>query len=652
MSETKQSSNKSAQGWDEVKRLKETSREAINEAFAANGGRARGYKSAVCCPFHDDRFESADIRLRGGKWYFKCHKENICLDVWDLEARALGKTTAQHLGEQAREFSKNPDSVKVWNHRKTFVGEKSRQAFATFDEALTSRVEFALKRCPTVEVEGIYAYDCDLNDEFSRFCIVRLKDPVSGKKYFPQFHQSLLDGKWYVESPTADLLKSTNGRLPLLNRRKALESETILIVEGEQKVEYFERLGIKGITAVSAPLGAKTGSVKNTFWQDLAGKKVIVWGDKDEADSETGIKQGDLFVKDCLEELSKLVPECSLSRVRTEELEIETGDLVDFLKLFEGLPEERLREEVMCVLGSAEKFNASGSLKEHYLAIGRGEFDHIHFHAAPQLSRLTQAVTPGSTVLVAGNPGAGKSYHILEQVWRWYLEKQVPLAIYELEKNKDFWLKRAHSQMAGKSQLTSVDWVEENVSEALALYDEYAEDLDRFSRVITPMPTDKPLKLLEIADWIEAEARQGKRIVIVDPVTMGLKSANGWLDDFDFMVRCNQISAAHGCTIILITHPKNESVVSGKPSLGSLAGGTAYYRFADVVLWFKKHKQEQTEVIDLTGDGRDEFKQAMQYRHEIQIWKSRNGAGDGVHLAILWDSNTSRFAEIGEILGE
>ena len=71
---------------------------SLLEQVLRQAGATNTHRSAICCPFHEDRRPSGSIRQSAaGNWYFYCYACDIADDVWALRARTSGMSIAEVL---------------------------------------------------------------------------------------------------------------------------------------------------------------------------------------------------------------------------------------------------------------------------------------------------------------------------------------------------------------------------------------------------------------------------------------------------------------------------------------------------------------------------------------------------------------------------
>ena len=136
---------------------------------------------------------------------------------------------------------------------------------------------------------------------------------ANGSKWIRAFH---FDGASFVAREP-----NFTGGKPLYRLHELLNADTgqaVWVVEGEQKADYLHSLGLIATTS-----GGKA-SANTTDWQPLAGRKVIVWPDNDDA--------GQSYQSDVATVLSGLG--CELWAVDVAQLDLpHKGDVIDFVRM-------------------------------------------------------------------------------------------------------------------------------------------------------------------------------------------------------------------------------------------------------------------------------------------------------------------------------
>ena len=263
------------------------------------------------------------------------------------------------------------------------------------------------------------------------------------------------------------------------------------------------------------------------------------------------------------------------------------------------------------------------------------------------VTRGTQALLPGNVVILCGDPGDGKSLWLLEALAHWH-DNGVPCAIYELEQTRAYHLKRALAQRVGASWLTDLEAVNARPDEAMAHHAEHEAWTDAIGRRMYDAPNE-PIKLLALTEWIEARASEGARIIAIDPITAAETSERPWDDAQKFLHSVKPILDRHGASLVLVTHPKKGKQKGTPSTLDDLAGGAAWQRFAQCILWMQRHDDPKTVNVKRFGEAMP-IPQAEQINRTLRVMKARDGCGAGWQLAFDFDPQTLRFHERGAIV--
>jgi hypothetical protein len=148
------------------------------------------------------------------------------------------------------------------------------------------------------------------------FARLRLKHPETGEKWIRPL-RSDTSGVYELKAPEFD------GGAPLYNLHRlcdpARQSERVILVEGEYKVDM---LALRGIVATTSG-GAQ--SVEATDWQPATGRNVLIWSDNDTAGAD--------YAQHAADKLKALGCEVAFIDVAALNLPAK-GDVVDWLKAF------------------------------------------------------------------------------------------------------------------------------------------------------------------------------------------------------------------------------------------------------------------------------------------------------------------------------
>src|SRR5262249_19082036 len=147
------------------------------------------------------------------------------------------------------------------------------------------------------------------------------------------------------------------------------------------------------------------------------------------------------------------------------------------------------------------------------------------------------------------------------------------------------------------------------------------------------MAPDKQVTHADLLAWVKARAEDGCRVIGVDPVTALAVDDKPWIADSKFMAEAKAIVRRHGCSLLLVTHPRVGGKGKSVNPLDALAGGAAFVRFAQTVLWFYCHDTGRQccwhAEVGGVSSGR--------VNRSVRIAKARNAAGGGRDVAFHFD---------------
>ncbi len=548
------------------------------------------FKGNNCkCPFHEDTHPSGSIYADDmGVWRFKCQALSCGFggDIFDVQAK-LRNTTAAEVLRADNEPSRKP----------------TPKVYATLDD---------LKVAMPGEVEAVYQYT-DPTGKVDMI-VIRCKTPA-GKTFRQARPQA---GGYVMQAPAKPW--------PLYNRARMQAADTVVVVEGESCVHALHGAGV---IATTAPGGALKGGCAD--WQPLAGKNVILWPDCDEP--------GRKHMAQVEAILQSLEPSPRIAVVDPVDLDLEDKeDVVDFIAQLETLQID-VQSGLMEAVGAAKPKGVASGVGELIESTISGKRRAIHWPWGC-IGGLTKALLPGTVTLVCGNVGASKSFMLLEAAMYWY-EAGIRIAIYELEEDRDFHLLRCLAQRSRTGDITDPDWTRDNPDEARKIFAEHKAFLDGFgSQVFASSDTQSTLE--QLAKWVSDRAKAGCRIIAIDPITIAAhKSRSVWEEDAAFLHNIKRTAVDYHCSIVLITHPIK---AVSFPDVTQLAGGAAYQRFAQTIIWLESHADKTSTVR--TACGRAD----MDHNRTLHLLKARNGRGQGVKLAFSFESDSLTLHEMGIIL--
>ena len=420
-----------------------SSREVLEQALRDAGAAIRGQE--VRCPFHDDKHASGGIyRSDDGAWRFKCHGAScgFCGDVFDVRVRATGKPIGEVLG----------GSETAAPQRRT----RPPRVFATVDELAASF---------NLPIEGTFKYTDPTTGEID-LAVMRLRKHDGGKT----FRQGCRCGDGFAAQAPAK-------PWPIYNRTRLSAAAEVVVVEGEKCVHALAGLGI---VATTSPCGA--GKAGYADWSPLAGKRVYLWADHDDG--------GRKHMESVASILETSEPPCRVFWIEPDELGLEPkGDVADFIAAMDEATAEQKRTAVLEVLRTAHPVGCVQELEALLEDTIAGKREAIAW-PWKRLGELSRALLPATVTLVCGDPGAAKSFMLLEAALFWHSQGR-KVALFELEEDRAYHLHRALALQAGNGDLLDPDWIQANPDEVREAYALHADFLDGFGKRIYEAPDDE-----------------------------------------------------------------------------------------------------------------------------------------------------------------
>lgn len=545
----------------------------------------------IRCAFHDDRNPSAGVYLgEDGAWRFKCHGCGFHGDLYDVRAKAAGKPLA--------------DVIRLETAQAAPKAHRPEPSSRRFDTIEAMQIRFG----PSA------SYRYTHPDTQAVEMVVMRFDRADGSK---DFKQARADGGGFV-------LGAPPKPWPIYNRARIAGSASVVVVEGEKCVHALHRLGI---VATTSPGGAE--NPKNADWSPLAGKAVVIWPDNDTKGAEYG-----RYVATEAQRLG-----CQVTTVDVSTLSLPPkGDVADFVDSFGG-DIETATSAVRDVLADSCDAGPASEVESLLKDTISGKRSAIPW-PWPRLSDNTKSLLPGTVTLLCGDPGATKSFMLLEALCHWH-HHGIKSCVYELEEDRAYHLYRCLVQLERNAKLFDDSWVKANPHDALEAHGRHAEFLDSLGGRIYESP-DKQVNYDTLTDWIKARASEGFRVIAIDPVTAIEPSREPWVADSRFIIEAKVIARNSGASIVLVTHPRKGR--KGLMGLDELAGGAAFQRFAQTVLWMEYHK-ESREVAVVRSFGTD----TATINRTLHIAKSRNGSGQGLSIGFVFNSDSLCLEEVGTI---
>lgn len=257
------------------------------------------------------------------------------------------------------------------------------------------------------------------------------------------------------------------------------------------------------------------------------------------------------------------------------------------------------------------------------------------------LDWATNAALPGTQTVLCGTPGSTKSM-LFMQIAAHMHEQGVRVAVMQLESGRMMHTKRALAQRVGNAGLLSNDWCRKHGEVARAAYLDNAQWMESFGARVEDLGSRKPSHDNLLA-WVMRVLDDGARVVFIDPVTSATSEKDVWNADREFVTAMGQLVEQYGASALYVTHPAKGH--RGEISLEAVAGGTAWSRHVDSVLWLEKLKDHE-DVLIHTSAGRTQYT----INRRLHVLKARKGPGENARIGLWFDENTVRTKELGRIV--
>jgi KaiC/GvpD/RAD55 family RecA-like ATPase len=605
--------------------LEQQNRLAIVAAIEDAGGRVIADKK-VKCPFHEDAHPSAAIKPgQDGVWRLHCYAGSCGFhgDIYDIRARAEGRSLPDVLKESrgasaaSRPTSPGPAAAPsagpVQAPTKPTESEKSHDEVRRYPS-----IEAIRKALPHVELISA------VQDEAGNPLYYEVRFHPDG----PGTKKSICRG---MPCQGAFILKSPNPPYLPFNLPEVVKAKVVVLVEGPKKMEALRQFGI---VATSPYGGAGPGKARLTVWKHLRGKRVLLWPDGDEG--------GTRFMEDIAEILWNFYPRPQILWIAPASLGL--GDKQDVIDYLAHYPADQQHEKIVEALDAAtpwtsKRANLAAGVRQNTLDIISGKLVDARL-PWDQLTRLSRLAAPDLLSLIVAWPGQLKTWFILHGLMYWF-ERDIPFAYYGLEEDRTYVLERIEAIREGNSDLLDEDFVREHPDVKLAADERQEPYLNAIGQNVWDAPNEQQT-LAAVADWIRARASEGRRIIIVDPITATAAVKDCYITDRQFVAAAKTIARLNHCTVIISTHGKGGVQ---QRRLDGIAGGMAYPQLCQTCVWLEKHEAPKGVTV-MSPAGR--FKTKVDLTVHIQKARKARGAGKSLGYRIDW--KTMEFAEQGMVL--
>jgi KaiC/GvpD/RAD55 family RecA-like ATPase len=584
------------------KSVKRGDRGLLEDALRQAGCRQKGSTLEWHCRFHGEDSRPAGRIYHGDNgWTYFCHACGHKGDWFDIMDDASGAARGTTYKREVDDFNQR-EKMPVETTYKT-IEEMEQRAYGIAGYA---------KR---------YLYTDPATNEPS--LIVYRYEHANGKKDFKQ--ASPRNGGW--------INKGIKGSLnPIYNRTGIAGKKWCVVVEGEKCADALIEIGIP---ATTSPGGA--GSAKQADWSPIAEMHVVLWPDNDAPEAKFPRGKGKHHMEDVANLLLGINPNCNIRTIDIDALGMQfKQDAYDFIQ--REAP-NAYASVIDVVRNKAIQHKPKDEVIEFVDRLKSGVLKPlpIPYH---RLHRLTKLATPGTVSMVVGEPGAGKSFFIMEMAMFWF-DEGIPFAVYELEDDLMDHVCRALSQRLKRACISDREWQSDNSDELKQIIEENREFIDGFRRNITTN-SEKAVTYNDMIKWVEQKADAGNKIIVVDPITAASIPDEQYREDQRLLNEIKDIAKTRNVSVILVTHPKKE--VKGVVSAEVISGGAAVNRFSHSILWIQKHSPSIESMVD-----NGMVKMPITHNRTMHVLKSRNTSGQGCRVAMNFGADLN-FYERGEVV--
>jgi len=265
-------------------------------------------------------------------------------------------------------------------------------------------------------------------------------------------------------------------------------------------------------------------------------------------------------------------------------------------------------------------------LKQFGVDVESGKIRNISF-PWPRCTEVSQALLPGTITTVCGDPGAAKTYWVINCLMHWQ-KIGVDSAAFFIEKDRKFHTRRIVAALENDWNYKEIGWIETNRPLWEEAIERHREALAALGKNIWSEP-DERVTLESLFSWVRQMASAGKRIITIDPITAAKAGSNRWEKDDDFVFAVQQVANAHGCSVVFVTHSAKGNR-KGAPTGHDGAAGAAYYRFCDSYLWMVRTDDPvDVRFFGNMGESTGRFYQFFKWI------KTREGKGQGKEIAFI-----------------
>jgi hypothetical protein len=257
-----------------------------------------------------------------------------------------------------------------------------------------------------------------------------------------------------------------------------------------------------------------------------------------------------------------------------------------------------------------------------------------------ETTRLTRALLPKTITMFCGPSGSTKSLMILNMAMHWF-QQGMDIAVMMLEDGVEYHLRRALAWLQEDSRICHTEFYPHNEKYIREVQAFHRASLEKLQNIIFSPPPDKPATPDYVLSWLHTQAKVGKQVVCIDPITL-MEYGQGkvqWDEEARFFREAKRVTEKTGIRLMLVTHPKKGS----KGQLEDMAGSASFGRAAQTVLWLDPHEAQVADFKNSMGTVNGE------YNRTVTIQKCRNSHGERQKIGFWFEGTSFRFTEKGII---
>jgi len=262
------------------------------------------------------------------------------------------------------------------------------------------------------------------------------------------------------------------------------------------------------------------------------------------------------------------------------------------------------------------------------------------------LDECCSPLMPGALMILTGV--SGKSFALLQCILHWH-ELGVEYVVMMREHARWWHLGRLSAMLRRDARLFNPKWLEapENNAEAVRIAREDASVLEAIGSRMVIACDNSDMTHASLLEWINEQAQAGKRVICVDPVTaLDTKGGKVFELDRDLVTGSKAIACKYNCSVLFVSHPRGR-IVGKLIDIDDIAGGRAYGKFSQCVIWLEQLKKKKKESRIHTAYG---VAESIEHNAIWHILKVSNGPGAKFGIGFNWIKDELRWAEQGLIL--